>query len=491
MPIIFSELPNTVRVPIIGVEVDPTRARQGPAAKVYRVLLAGMRLASGSVLEHVLKQGITGADQAAAWFGTGSMLHHMAQLYFGNSTLVATDAIAVDADPTGTAATFTVTVTGTATAAGSIYLWIAGRRIKVGVASGAVQNAIAASIEAACDADPTLPVTAGSATNVVTLTANHKGAYGSAIDVRLDYGSGEELPAGVTVVVASAVAGANDPAIGDAAFWAALGDTQYDVIIAGFGDSTDVAAFEAELDLRWGTTQDNDGRVVLGARGSQGTLSTLGNARNSKHSLIIGADLSPTPPWEWASAFGAVAARELQADPGRQLKTLELKGVRAPAVADRFTFAERNLLLYDGISTFTVDGAGAVRIERAITTYQLNAVAQADDAFLDVMSVATLSYIRYDLRARFGAKYPRHKLGDDGTNFGAGQPVMTPKLAVAECVAAFRDYEELGLVENFDQFAADVLAERDPVDRNRLNILFPPDLINNLMVVGVKLAFIL
>ena len=88
-------------------------------------------------------------------------------------------------------------------------------------------------------------------------------------------------------------------------------------------------------------------------------------------------------------------------------------------------------------------------------------------------------------------KYPRHKLADDGTRFGSGQAVITPKDGKAEAVLWFREMEELGLVENFSQFKRDLVVERNATDRNRLDVLLPPDLINQLIVVGAQIQFLL
>lgn len=88
-------------------------------------------------------------------------------------------------------------------------------------------------------------------------------------------------------------------------------------------------------------------------------------------------------------------------------------------------------------------------------------------------------------------KYPRHKLADDGTRFGAGQAVITPKIGKAEAIAKFREWEELGLVENADQFKRDLIVERNATDRNRLDFMLPPDLINQALVFGTQIGFLL
>jgi phage tail sheath gpL-like len=76
-----------------------------------------------------------------------------------------------------------------------------------------------------------------------------------------------------------------------------------------------------------------------------------------------------------AAVLAAVCEFSGAIDPARPFQTLALPGVLPPAQADRFTRQERDLLLRDGISTFTVDQGGNVLIERVVTTYQTNASA--------------------------------------------------------------------------------------------------------------------
>ena len=75
-----------------------------------------------------------------------------------------------------------------------------------------------------------------------------------------------------------------------------------------------------------------------------------------------------------------------------------------------------------------------------------------DISYLDVNTPLTLAYLRYDFRNYILRKHPRHKLANDGTRYGAGQAVITPKVGKAEAIARFRVWEEQGLVENIDQF---------------------------------------
>jgi phage tail sheath gpL-like len=136
-----------------------------------------------------------------------------------------------------------------------------------------------------------------------------------------------------------------------------------------------------------------------------------------------------------------------------------------------------------------VDAGGEVSVERVITTYKENAFGAPDPSYLDLTTLKTLAYLRADLRGHIQRTFPRHKLADDGTPFARGQAVVTPRIMRAEIVARFRLWEELGLVENVDQFKADLIVERDAVDPNRLNAVIPPDIVNQLRVFAGLVQF--
>ncbi|SMF85927.1 phage tail sheath C-terminal domain-containing protein, partial [Tistlia consotensis] len=246
---------------------------------------------------------------------------------------------------------------------------------------------------------------------------------------------------------------------------------------------------EAKLADNFGPLKMIDGHAWAAASGTHAELGTLGDGRNSPHLTIMGAKGSPTPPWEWASVLASVAAYYLSIDPARPLQTLTLPGLLAPLVEDRFTYAERDLLLFDGISTFRVDSGGAVVVERAITTYKTNAFGAADASFLDVTTLKTLTLLRFDLRNLIALRFPRHKLANDGTVFSRGQAVVTPRVIRSEIVARFRQWEEQGLAEDVDQFKADLIVERDANDPNRVNALVPPNIVNQLRVFAGQIQF--
>jgi phage tail sheath gpL-like len=168
-----------------------------------------------------------------------------------------------------------------------------------------------------------------------------------------------------------------------------------------------------------------------------------------------------------------------------------MTGVLAPSKAELFTLEERNQLLYGGIATFNVDAGGNVLIEGVITTFKENAFGSPDTSYLYLNTPLTLSYLRFDLKARITLRFPRHKLANDGTRFAPGQAVVTPNSIKAEIITKFREWEEKALVEGFDQFKSELIVERNADNPNRVDVLMPPDLVNQLTVLGVKIQFLL
>lgn len=480
-------IPSTLRVPFVAVAFDNSRASQGPALLAYRALIIAQKTASGSATADTLTR-ITSADQAATLAGRGSQGHRMARAWFANNTSTEVYLGVLADNGAGVAATGTLTVTGTATAAGTLNVYVGGQLAQVGVAVGDTQNTIAANIAAAFPSTSDYPVTAAAATNVATLTARNKGPQGNDIDIRLNYQDGEVTPAGVTVAIAAMSAGATAPSLTNLV--AAMGDMWFQVIAHPYADATSLTALETELASRFGPLRMIDGVAVTSAAGSLSTLSTLGDSRNSPHSVIVAQPgASPiTPPAEFAAAVAGVLALYANEDPARPLQTLPLVGVLPPKEADWFTLEERNLLLYDGVGTTRATDGGVVAVERLITTYKTNAAGSPDTSYLDVTTLLTLLYLRYSFRTRIQNRYPRHKLADDGARIGAGQAVITPNIGKAEAVLWFRDMEALGLVENFEQFKRDLVVQR-AADPNRLEWLLPPDLVNQFIVGAATVQF--
>lgn len=477
---------GTLRKPGVYSEIDNSKAVRGPQAVSYRRLLIGQKLSAGLAAANTLIR-ITSAAQADAQFGEGSMLAGMVRAAMATDTYTELQVLPL-ADPgVGVAAAATLTFTGPATASGTIELMIAGRSVSVGVISGDTATAIATATVAAVTAAADMPVTATSAAGVVTLTSRHKGEPGNTLNARVNYYTGQVLPADVAVDISAFAGGSGNPDLAPAL--AALGDEWFHVWGIAYSDAATLATVKTELNSRFAWGREIEAHAFTAARGTQGSLGTLGDSHNNPHLVIMMANDEPMPAYEKAAETMAIAALYASIDPARPIQNLQYTWCLAPASADKFTNQERNLLLFDGIATSKVNSDGTMVVERLITTYKTNTAGGADISYLDSETLFTLMYIRHDWRDYILRKYPRHKLANDGTRYGVGQPVVTPVVMKAEAVSKFREWERLGLVENMADFKANLISERNESDPNRMDVLLPPDLVNQLRIVANKIQF--
>jgi phage tail sheath gpL-like len=487
MAISFNGIPTTLRVPFVYVEFDNSKAQQGAAIQPYQTLLIGQKLTAGTAtaLEPVI---VSSEAQAIKLFGAGSILHGMVKSYLENDKVTKLVVIPQDDDGSGVAATGSFDITGTATEDGVLYAYVGAERYTVVVASGDTADDVGAALAAEITADDERYVDAVNASGVVTGTARNKGEAANLLPLHVNYQVTEETPAGLTVGITAMNGGAVNPDVDDVV--AVMPDEQFNLISHPYTDTANLAILDQELEDRFSPLRQIDGNAISSYDGTLGALSTYGSALNSKH-LDVAANASIHAPWEYAAAYTGQVSKAAQADPARPFQTLQVQGISPKKESDRFSLTERNTLLFDGIATSTVDSGGAVRIERAITTWQTNDAGAPDTSYLDLNTKLTLSYLRYSWRVRMQQRYPRHKLANSGTRFGAGQAVITPLVGKAEAVMLFAEWEELGLVEGIDQFKRDLIVERNKQDPNRLDFLMPPDLLNQLRVVGTSIQFLL
>jgi phage tail sheath gpL-like len=489
MAIAFNAIPPTLRVPFVAVEFDNTRAQQGPSILAYRVLMIGQKLAGGSATADTAIR-VTSAEQIIPLAGRGSLLHRMGLAWFAVNRSTELWIGVLSDNGAGTAAAGTIVVTGSATSSTPIVLYLGGERIIVGVTNGDAQNTIATNIGAAINAALDLPVTAVVTTNSVAVTFRHKGTPGNFYDMRHSFQQGESLPSGVTLAITQLTGGATNPTLTN--LLAAVADIWFQLWPHPYTDATNLGALEGELLTRFGPLRMQDGVAITASSGSFSTLTTLGTGRNSQQSLIWAPPgASPlTPPWEMAAESAGLVALAASIDPARPFQTLALSRAMPTAITDQWSFDERNQLLYAGIATTRLNpSATGIQLERAITTYRTAPSGAPDTSYLDLTTMLTLAYLRYDFRVLWQSRYPRHKLGNDDTQYEAGQPIVTPSIGKSEALMWFRRMEKKGLVEGFEQFKRDLVVERNTTDPNRLDFLLAPDLINQLIVTGVQNQF--
>ncbi|EMU9703366.1 phage tail sheath subtilisin-like domain-containing protein [Salmonella enterica] len=497
----FNEIQSDNRIPLVEIEFDNSMAVVGTPAPHQRVLMFGQaNLKEGKVdgtgaLDTPVR--ITRDAQAVSLFGRGSMLAWMVKEFIAINPDTELYVIAQGAG-TGKADAGSLTLSGAATGDGVLSVYVGGRRYQVAVAGGQKGKELADKLAALINADRDAPFTAVSAApagadvgadaSVVSLTARFISEC-AAHDIRLNYYDGETTPDGLTVVITPPAAKAANPDITRSV--ANMGERQYNYVVMPYRDQANLNVLSTELLKRWGPVKMSDGAVWMAHTGTQGEITAFGESRNDFLFTCSAVPKAPEPDYIWAASVCATCAPSLSTDPARPLQTLAVSSRLAPQSADRLTREERNLLLHGGIATVTVAAGDVVQIERQVTMYRVNKYGDVDPSYLDIETIYTLSYLRYSLRTFVTQRFPRHKLADDGTPVAPGQPVVTPKIMSLQLIALGEEWVDQGLVENLDTFRKNLLVERNASDRNRLDVLCTPDLVNQFRFFAAQIRFIL
>lgn len=485
----FNQIPSNLRVPFAYFEIN---AGQSPYLSASRMLLVGQKTGAGTAPANA---PVRVDGDPTVMFGAGSMLADMAVYARQGSPLGEIWALPL-ADPGGVAAKKTVTINvGILGNAGTLVVYIQGEQVAIPVAATDANTDVATNLAAAINKGyvkfgralsfPVIAAVDGGVPSQVNLTARNVGALGNAVAVDKDL-LGNEGALAQYITIAAPTAGTLVPSL--AAGLAALGDQEYDWIAAPYADATTLNAIQAFLADRWSPMQQTYGNYIAALFDSFGNLAAAGAARNDPNAEIMGVVESSSPPWVWAAAIAAAVAQaknlagtvDQAYQISRPLQTLELVGVKPPkSRLNWFTKAQRQQLYQDGISGFTVDPDGTVRIDRLITTYQTNAGAQPDITWLDVDTRAQMVYFVRYMRQRIAQNYGRCSLADD--NPGNKPTIVTTAMLKAECIHVYKELEQGGLVENSSLFAQRLVVERS-ADPGRVNAYLPVDVINQLRI---------
>lgn len=465
----FDNIPSTIRKPGKYFEFNTKLAVRTLPANTQKVLVVGQRLAAGTVAANVVVD-VYSDIEAADYFGNGSQLHLMCRAAIKANPYLSMQAVAMDDAGAGVAAASTVTMTGPATKAGVLTVKVAGKLVQIAIAATDTATAIAAALAAQIALQPDLPVTAAAALGVVTLTAKNKGTQGNNIKIEAT-----TTATGTTATVVAMAAGATDPTI--ATPLAAVFGAGHNIIISAWNDATNLTALRDHLDSVSGPLEQ---RGAIGIYAHTGTLASATTLAASINAGRISAPNFKVPeqPCELASAYGAVVAS--QVDPARPLNLLELKGITAPALADRLSRTEQENALYNGVTPLEVGPGDKVQIVRAITTYTLDAQAIPDISLLDLTTIRTLDYVRKACRERISLRFPREKLSER----------TIPKVK-DQLLDVLYKLEQLEIVENVDDNEPGVVVERDLQDPNRLNAKIPTDVVNGLHVFAGRIDLLL
>jgi phage tail sheath gpL-like len=386
-----------------GVGVAATNTQFAPSVSVLqrKVLIIGTYDPLKTAVVDEVPVQITSPEDAGDKFEFGYMIHRLAMGVFAGSGGVECW-VSPQSEPGGAQAAGTLTVTGPSTAAGEIHLYIAGQKTPaIAVASGDTATVIGDAIVAAITADKTLPVTAVNAVGTVTVTAKTDGTYGNNINMSLNLGLKEELPAGVAIVVVQLTSGSGTPTIADALDGLGTGDganeNHFTDIVHGYlQDSTTLNALSTYNGIgnQWvgcyGKMVARPFRALTGDTdpGSSAltALIAVGNGRKSDRTNgIIPVPDSPNHPSEIAAIVSGMAAALNGNRAEGYLTGQVIPGVLPGTdVADRWTteYDSRNSAVVAGIGSTHVEG-GSVVIKDVVSFYHPDNVPVTSNGYAD------------------------------------------------------------------------------------------------------------
>ncbi len=471
MAILIPDIPTSIRKPGKYFTFNTATALRNSPSNLQKVLLIGQRLAAGTVLAKV-PTDIYSDDDAATFFGAGSVLHLMARAAIRANGYVYLTAIALDDAAASVAATGQVVITGPATSTGVARLWVGNQKVEAAVNAADTATVIGASLVAAAANIPSLPVTLVNTLGTLALTAKNKGALGNQILISFETTGA----AGVAGAVTAMATGATNPNIQDALDVVAA--ERYHINVSAYNDSTSLQALRDQLATNGGPLEQRGEIGVAAVVGAVAASTTLAAAING--SRVVAAEIRGVKslPWEIAAAMGA--AKGYIEDPAYNLDDLPLKGIDAPAVSDRFTRTEQETMLANGVTPLYVMPGEIVGVVRMVTTYTVNSQAIADPSLLDITTITSLDYFRDDVRQRLSLRFPHPKA-----------TARLPLQVIAEVIDVMRIEEQLEILRDVDYWKTFVTAEYDLVDNTRLDIKIPAPVVPGAHIFAGELDLVL
>lgn len=447
-------------VPFVAAKIDFSRAIRGLRGMPRRLLLIGHKLAPGTLGVGAITTISSEAD-AVERLGEGSMLLAMWRAAKANADLgLPIDVIAIAEGGAAVKATGTVTFTGAPLQAGEVMLYVGGVRVAMGATPADTSAQLATRLAAAVNANDRLPVTAAAAAGVVTLTARHGGPVGNDIDVRTLYYTDDRLPTGLTVAVAGMALGAVSPDVSPVLM--AMNLYRATEIVSPFTDSANMVMLEAELATRWLANNMQDGMVVCALRGTEGTLTTWLNTRNSPHVHMIPTTKDATNPYETAAMAGAAIESSAALDPAVG-PTAKLLGYKGPTTGNHFTVEAMNNLLNAGGSPLNVGSDWTGSLLRMVTNYTQSPGGAPDRSMAEMCWLKTMSYYRWFVVTEFVNKYNNmgYKLAQYVKQPIPGQKIMTIDLGQEVMLGIYKLFMDAGLCQNMPYYQKKLVVEID------------------------------
>lgn len=467
-----------------------------PLAEWCRPLYIGQVL-PGSEMEIGTWYIIYSVDQAIELAGPGSILALMAEQHFCACEELPLYITALQEPEGGTAATHVLTVEGPALESGVIAFTILDREFEVPVLEATTADNIATALAAALNAESSLPFSATSSGDAVTMTAKNLGAVGNHLSIQWNPNFGDFLPAGVGITQALGTAG-----IG---VWTNAMVTEvlkvfacpWDCVAAGVENEILNNAIIRAIRANWRCGVQGDwrnGHYFHSFTNSAGQIAAYGFQRNNPEECVIPVRTGyKYPGFLLAAATASRVCCTACWDPSRPVQYDN--GILGCLWDSRqcgsiWTNAEKKMFWDAGIVNWDVANARGLRmtnlwIEEPLTTYKWDPNTGArDGAWQRVENRYTITKFVRDLGYWYRRNYSSVSLVNDGTPIPPGKRAVSPRVLQASILAWLRGTQLGWTVEDPGYLERMVKVERTNTpnfcDPNRVNVMIDADLVNQL-----------
>lgn len=466
----FDAIPSSIRKPGKYFEFNTKLAVRNLPGNPQKVLLVGQRLSTGTVAANEIVD-VFSDDQAASYFGAGSVAHLMVRAAIVSNPYVSLSVVAVDDAEGGVAATGKIALTGDAVVSGAVAVVIAGKRLDIAINPSDSLDIIANRIASAINTYRESPLTALASQSNITLTAKHKGETGNYIYVGAVNGN-----SGVTLTVTALANGQNNPSIAPALAQAFAGG--HNIVVCPFDTQAALRELREHIEAVGSPMEQRDAIGVAATSATLSAATTVATAINSGLITLAWYPGAQRSAAELAAAYASVVASE--EDPARPLNGLEIKSADVVPVHLKTSRVEQENAMRNGLTPLEVGPGDRVQVVRALSTYTKNAENIEDVSLLDITTMRTLHFVRKACRERIALRFPREKLS-----------IRTPAKVRSELLDVLLKLEQLEILEEVEANKSGLLVERDLQDVNRLNAVIPSDVVNGLHVFAGRIDLLL
>jgi phage tail sheath gpL-like len=445
------------------------------------MVIVAQRLSTGLVGANV-PAAVSSPEQAASYWGAGSILHRMIIAAFRAYKNLVLTGCGLDDAAAGVAATCAVTFTGTATAPGVASVAIGIDTVNIAISTGVTAAQAATALAAEINKYPSLSVTATANLTVVTLTAKNNGTCGNSIGRYITTVGDPAVnkhavdvavtAAGLTIARTGFSAGATDPETDGA--YAALAGYRYHLYVIPFDNLTAVQSLDAHLESISDEINQKGARGYAFSSKAYADAATLGTS-NAKRVSVGHIKGVMRPNYENAAAYAAIqAAQEI---PWKAINNRELVGCDVPEIQNQYEWLDVNNLLWAGITPFEVGAGNRVRCVRSISTYTKDDASTPDSAWLDSFKIATADYVRDAINISQRLNFADSTIRDTHV-LGEAANIITREDVINNSIAVCKKIEREGGLNNVDAFISDFDATRHPSVPGRIDTKIPIDIVD-------------